>query len=110
MRVLASRISYVGELGWELYVPFEQGARLWDPVWEAGQPFGWSPVGIGVYATTARLEKSYRAYGAELEQEYTLVESGRRGRRSRSGLHRPRRLHEAARGRPGRHPVHPHRG
>ena len=37
LQVLASRISYVGELGWELYVPIEQGARLWDLVWEAGQ-------------------------------------------------------------------------
>ncbi len=74
--VLASRISYVGELGWELYVPFEQGARLWDVVWEAGQPFGIAPVGIGVYATTGRLEKGYRAYGSELEQEYNLVEAG----------------------------------
>ncbi len=36
LRVLASRISYVGDLGWELYVPLEQGARLWDMVWEAG--------------------------------------------------------------------------
>ncbi len=51
VRVLASRISYVGELGWELYVPFEQGARLWDMVWEAGQKFGIAPVGIGVYGT-----------------------------------------------------------
>ena len=34
--VLASRISYVGDLGWELYVPIEQGARLWDVLWEAG--------------------------------------------------------------------------
>lgn len=76
VRVLASRISYVGELGWELYVPFEQGARLWDMVWEAGQKFGLVPVGIGVYATTGRLEKSYRAYGNELEQEYNLVEAG----------------------------------
>jgi glycine cleavage system aminomethyltransferase T len=74
--VLASRISYVGELGWELYVPFEQGARLWDVLWEAGQPQGLVPVGIGVYATTGRLEKSYRAYGSELEQEYNLVEAG----------------------------------
>jgi glycine cleavage system aminomethyltransferase T/glycine/D-amino acid oxidase-like deaminating enzyme len=76
VRVLASRISYVGELGWELYVPFEQGARLWDLVWDAGQKFGVLPVGIGVYATTARLEKGYRAYGNELEQEYNLVEAG----------------------------------
>ena len=35
-QVLASRISYVGDLGWELYVPIEQGARLWDMLWEAG--------------------------------------------------------------------------
>jgi glycine cleavage system aminomethyltransferase T/glycine/D-amino acid oxidase-like deaminating enzyme len=76
VRVLASRISYVGELGWELYVPFEQGARLWDAVWEAGQPFGVAPVGIGVYGTTGRLEKCYRAYGMELEQEFNLVETG----------------------------------
>lgn len=76
VRVLASRISYVGELGWELYIPFEQGARVWEAVWEAGQPFGIAPVGIAVYATTARLEKSYRAYGNELEQEYNLVEAG----------------------------------
>jgi glycine cleavage system aminomethyltransferase T len=66
----------VGELGWELYVPFEQGARLWDMLWEAGQTFGLVPVGIGVYGTTARLEKCYRAYGNELEQEFNLVEAG----------------------------------
>ena len=40
LEVLASRISYVGDLGWELYVPIEQGARLWDLVWEAGQEHG----------------------------------------------------------------------
>lgn len=73
---LASRISYVGELGWEIYVPFEQGARLWETLWAAGQPLGVVPIGIGVYGTTARLEKCYRAYGNELEQEYNLVETG----------------------------------
>ncbi|MFM7063518.1 MAG: glycine cleavage T C-terminal barrel domain-containing protein, partial [Actinomycetes bacterium] len=76
LRVLASRISYVGDLGWELYLPIEQGARLWDALWEAGQPHGLIPVGIGVYGTTGRLEKSYRAYGTELETEYTVVEAG----------------------------------
>ena len=76
IRTLASRISYVGELGWEIYVPFEQGARLWDTLWEAGQKHGLIAVGAGVYGTTARLEKSYRAYGNELEQEYNLVEAG----------------------------------
>jgi glycine cleavage system aminomethyltransferase T/glycine/D-amino acid oxidase-like deaminating enzyme len=76
VRALASRISYVGELGWEIYIPFEQGARLWDMLWEAGKPHGLVPVGIGVYGTTGRLEKCYRAYGNELEQEYNLVEAG----------------------------------
>ena len=76
IRALASRISYVGELGWEIYAPMEQAGRLWDILWEAGQPFGVTPVGIGVYGTTARLEKSYRLYGAELELEYNLVEAG----------------------------------
>ena len=80
LSVLASRISYVGELGWELYVPMEQGARLWDVLWEAGEPHGVVPVGIGVYATTARLEKSYRAHGNELDLEYDLVEAGMAGR------------------------------
>jgi glycine cleavage system aminomethyltransferase T len=75
VRVLASRISYVGDLGWELYVPAEQGARLWDLVWEAGEPHGTVPCGIGVYGTTGRLEKCYRAYGTELESEYTVVEA-----------------------------------
>jgi glycine cleavage system aminomethyltransferase T len=74
--VLASRISYVGELGWELHVPIEQGLRLWDTLWPAGQPHGLVPAGIGVYGTTGRLEKGYRAFGAELTPDYTLVEAG----------------------------------
>jgi glycine cleavage system aminomethyltransferase T len=74
--VLASRISYVGDLGWELYVPIEQGARLWDAVWESGQQDGLVPAGIGVYATTGRLEKGYRAFGFELDGEYDVVEAG----------------------------------
>src|SRR3954464_13199111 len=73
---LASRISYVGELGWELYVPMEQGARLWDLVCEAGEPHGVIPAGIGVYGTTGRLEKCYRAFGAELDADYDVVEAG----------------------------------
>jgi glycine cleavage system aminomethyltransferase T/glycine/D-amino acid oxidase-like deaminating enzyme len=74
--VLASRISYVGDLGWELYVPIEQGARLWDLVWDAGRPHDLIPAGIGVYATTGRLEKCYRAFGFELDGEYDVVEAG----------------------------------
>jgi len=76
LTVIASRISYVGDLGWELYVPIEQGARLWDIIAEAGMPHGAVPVGAGVYGTTGRLEKCYRAYGAELEGEYDVVEAG----------------------------------
>ena len=74
--VLASRISYVGELGWELYAPMEEGRRVWDTIWDAGRPHGLIPVGIGVYNTTGRMEKGYRAYGAELESCYNLVEAG----------------------------------
>ncbi|MEY4422362.1 MAG: hypothetical protein RL581_900 [Actinomycetota bacterium] len=76
LRVLASRISYVGDLGWELYIPMEQGEKLWDLIWESGKNHGLIPVGIGVYGTTGRLEKNYRAYGAELETEYNVVECG----------------------------------
>jgi glycine cleavage system aminomethyltransferase T/glycine/D-amino acid oxidase-like deaminating enzyme len=74
--VLASRISYVGELGWELYVPMADAAVLWDTLLEAGAPHGARPVGIGVYATTGRIEKGYRAFGYELDGERTIVEAG----------------------------------
>src|SRR5438105_9986044 len=76
VRVLASRISYVGDLGWELYVPMEQGLMLWDTLWEAGRAHGLTACGIGVYGTTGRLEKCYRAHGNELETEYNVVEAG----------------------------------
>ena len=76
LRVLASRISYVGDLGWELYIPMDQGLRLWDYLWEAGKAHGLAPCGIGVYGTTGRLEKCYRAHGNELETEYNVVEAG----------------------------------
>jgi len=74
--VLALRISYVGELGWELHAPMEQGRRVWDALWEAGRPLGVVPAGIGVYGTTGRLEKGYRLMGAELDREYNPVEAG----------------------------------
>jgi glycine cleavage system aminomethyltransferase T len=77
--VLASRISYVGDLGWELYVPMEQGLRLWETLWDAGQAHGITACGMGVYGTTGRIEKSYRAYGAELDDDYTTVEADMAG-------------------------------
>ena len=76
LSVLASRISYVGEYGWELYTPMEAGAALWDRLLEAGGPQGLIPAGIGVYGTTGRIEKGYRAYGYELDTERTLAECG----------------------------------
>ena len=74
--VLASRISYVGELGWELYVAMDDAAELWDRLLAAGEPHGAIPAGIGVYGTTGRIEKGYRAYGYELDAERTIVEAG----------------------------------
>lgn len=76
LEVLASRISYVGELGWELYVPIESGAKLWDTITEAGDAHGLIPVGLGVYGTTGRIEKGYRAFGTELDSERTVIEVG----------------------------------
>jgi glycine cleavage system aminomethyltransferase T len=81
VRVLASRISYVGELGWELYAPMEQGAALWNTVWEAGQPFGIVPAGIGVYGTTGRIEKCYRLRSSARSRSTTRP----RDRTARSG-------------------------
>jgi glycine cleavage system aminomethyltransferase T len=74
--VLASRISYVGELGWELYVPMDRAAEVWETLLEAGAPHGAVPVGIGVYGTTGRIEKGYRAFGFERDSERTIVEAG----------------------------------
>ena len=76
IKVLASRISYVGELGWELYVGMDDALGLWEALLEAGADKGVVPVGIGVYGTTGRIEKGYRAYGAELDAERSIVEAG----------------------------------
>ncbi|MBM6590689.1 FAD-dependent oxidoreductase [Brevibacterium sp. RIT 803] len=76
LQVLASRISYVGDLGWELYIPMETGLRLWDVLTEAGTEHGLVPVGLGVYGTTGRIEKGYRAFGAELDSDRSVIEVG----------------------------------
>jgi glycine cleavage system aminomethyltransferase T len=74
--VLASRISYVGELGWELYVAMDDAAEVWETLLDVGGAHGAVPVGIGVYGTTGRLEKGYRAFGYELDSERTILEAG----------------------------------
>ena len=76
IEVTAFRISYIGELGWEIYTTMDQALALWDILWAAGQKHGLLPIGAGVYGGTGRLEKVYRAFGAELEAEYNPVEAG----------------------------------
>jgi glycine cleavage system aminomethyltransferase T/glycine/D-amino acid oxidase-like deaminating enzyme len=68
----AIRISYVGELGWEIYTNYADGAHLWHTLFNKGA----IPVGIETYANSRRLEKSFRLQGADLETEYNLVEAG----------------------------------
>ena len=72
---LAQRISYVGELGWEVYAPTEFGQRLWDSLWEAGQPLGLIAAGGGAF-DTLRLEKGYRLWGNDIHTEYNPYEAG----------------------------------
>ena len=73
--VRATRITYVGELGWELYVPAEFAVGVYDDLMEAGAPFG---VGRGGYYAieSLRLEKGYRAFGRELTPSENPVEAG----------------------------------
>ena len=71
----AVRITYVGELGWELYVPVDQAGRLYDALCDAGRPLGL--VNAGHYAINSlRLEKAYRAWGPDLSMDYTPIEAG----------------------------------
>ena len=72
---LALRISYVGELGWEIYAPSEQGARLWDILWDAGQSLGVIAAGGGAF-DSLRLEKGYRLWGNDIHTEYNPYEAG----------------------------------
>jgi 4-methylaminobutanoate oxidase (formaldehyde-forming) len=73
--VRATRITYVGELGWELYVPAEFAVGVYESLVDAGREFGL--VNAGYYAINSlRLEKGYRAFGAELTPDYNPVEAG----------------------------------
>jgi glycine cleavage system T protein len=73
--VRALRISYVGELGWEIYAPTEFGAALWDTLWSAGERFGAVACGGGAY-DSLRLEKGYRLWGADIDEEHDPYEAG----------------------------------
>jgi dimethylglycine oxidase len=71
----AQRISYVGELGWEVYGPIEMGARVWDLVWEAGRDHGLIAGGLGAF-DSLRLEKGYRLWGQDITPEHDPFEAG----------------------------------
>ncbi|MCQ3936274.1 MAG: hypothetical protein DPW18_04415 [Chloroflexi bacterium] len=73
--VRASRVTYVGELGWEFYCPMEYGLRLWDTLWEAGEPEGMVAGGYKAI-DTLRLEKGYRYWSGEISPDYTPYEAG----------------------------------
>ncbi|WP_030018119.1 GcvT family protein [Streptomyces monomycini] len=73
--VTALRLSYVGELGWELYTSADLGLRLWDTLWAAGQPYGVIAAGRGAF-TSLRLEKGYRAWGQDMTTEHDPYEAG----------------------------------
>ena len=72
---LALRVTYVGELGWELYAPSEFGPALWDTLWEAGRERGL--VAAGYRAIDAlRLEKGYRVWSSDITPDENPYEAG----------------------------------
>jgi glycine cleavage system aminomethyltransferase T/glycine/D-amino acid oxidase-like deaminating enzyme len=73
--VRALRVTFVGELGWELYAPTEYGAGLWRTLWDAGQPHG---IVAGGYKAidSLRLEKGYRVWAADITPDETPYEAG----------------------------------
>jgi glycine cleavage system aminomethyltransferase T/glycine/D-amino acid oxidase-like deaminating enzyme len=72
---LALRVTYVGELGWELYCPSEFGLRLWDTIWEAGHAEGLVAGGYKA-VDSLRLEKGYRVWGSDIGPEVNPYEAG----------------------------------
>jgi 4-methylaminobutanoate oxidase (formaldehyde-forming) len=73
--VRALRVTYVGELGWELYCPMEYGLGLWRALWEAGEPHGMVAGGYRAI-DSMRLEKGYRVWGADITPDETPYEGG----------------------------------
>lgn len=73
--VLALRISYAGELGWELHFPIDMALPVWDLLWEAGREFEMVAAGMGAF-DSLRLEKGYRLWGGDVFTEYNPYEAG----------------------------------
>lgn len=75
VKLIALRINYVGELGWEIHVPMQQLEEVYNAIWAAGEEFG--IVDFGVYAVNSlRMEKAYKGFGVELTNEITMIEAG----------------------------------
>jgi glycine cleavage system aminomethyltransferase T len=73
--VTALRLSYVGELGWELYTSADMGLRLWETLWAAGREHGLIAAGRGAFGSL-RLEKGYRFSGVDMTTEHDPYEAG----------------------------------
>ncbi|MEO8228464.1 MAG: FAD-dependent oxidoreductase [Chloroflexota bacterium] len=73
--VTALRLSYVGELGWELYASADMGLKLWDTLWQAGEPLGVIAAGRSAFGSL-RLEKGYRSWGTDMTTEHDPYEAG----------------------------------
>ena len=73
--VFAMRVSYAGELGWELHMPTWQLISIYESLMEMGEEFGLKDFG-GLAFNSMRLEKMYRAYGAEFTEEISVLEAG----------------------------------
>jgi 4-methylaminobutanoate oxidase (formaldehyde-forming) len=73
--VRALRVTFVGELGWELYASSEYGATLWETLWEAGRAAGMVAAGYRAIESM-RLEKGYRVWGTDITPETTPYEAG----------------------------------
>jgi 4-methylaminobutanoate oxidase (formaldehyde-forming) len=73
--VLAIRVTYVGELGWELHIPVEFAVAVHDRLIEAGAPFGLANAGYRAIESL-RLEKGYRAWGADIGPDHTPPMAG----------------------------------
>ncbi|RJQ92260.1 GcvT family protein [Amycolatopsis panacis] len=69
------RLSYVGELGWEIYTDADNGLRLWDALWAAGRDLGVIAAGRAAF-NSLRLEKGYRLWGTDMTTEHDPYEAG----------------------------------
>jgi len=69
------RLSYVGELGYEIYTTSDYGLKLWDTLWQAGKKHGLIAAGRGAF-NSMRLEKGYRSYGTDMNSEHNPHEAG----------------------------------